>query len=436
MEKQLEKMTEKNDKQPLFIRGILSVLRVLLILGLFFYVLYHLTNGFSAELVTETVTMHSRQRVIDSSGMIVRLEKPLENTTGGVVSYRYENGTRVSKGAKVANVYGSSDNAAAVARVAKIDETLDFLKEAGVEKELNVSDGIASGKRLAASFADVADMINRGELGAASVKDDELLRDFLVRSAALEGDKSSIINVQSALESERAKLANSMSGVSSTVTSGVAGYFYDYADGAEDVFDYNNITSLTVQEYKECEKEVLGSSSNAAGKIVTLPKWYFVCPVTKADGASLEKGKTYEVHFGASNMSVQMKLEAKNTAEDESLLVFSSKEISSDFDFTRSQKVSVIADTISGYRVPSSALRVVDGTVGVYIRSGNTVKFRVCDVIYESGTYSYVNPETEGVTLFSLDTDEENDVYCKGLSLYDNVIVSGAKELYPDRIVN
>ena len=38
MDKQLERMAKKDDKQPLFIRGILSVLRVLLILGLFFYV--------------------------------------------------------------------------------------------------------------------------------------------------------------------------------------------------------------------------------------------------------------------------------------------------------------------------------------------------------------------------------------------------------------
>ena len=436
MENTLERMAKKNDKQPLFVRGVLSVLRVLLILGLFFYVLYHLTNGFSAELRTETVTLHSRQIIINASGMIVRKENALENITGGVVSYKYENGERVSKGARVAYVYGSGDNAAAVSRVAKIDATLDFLEEAGVEKELTVSDGIASGKRLNDDFLSVADMISRGELGQASVKDDVLLRNFLVRSAALDGDKSSIRNVQSALESERAKLAASFSGVSNTVVTGVSGYFYDYADGAENIFDYDGITSLTPTEYKEREAAALKSESTAAGKIVALPEWYFVCLVKKAEGASLEKGKTYDVSFGMSDMTVKMKLEAKNTAEDESLLVFSSKELPDGFDFTRAQKVSVTADTVSGYRVPSSALRVVDGTVGVYIRSGNTVKFRVAEVIYESGTYSYINPETEGVTLFSLDTDEENDVYCKGLSLYDNVIISGAKELYPDRIVN
>ena len=135
-------------------------------------------------------------------------------------------------------------------------------------------------------------------------------------------------------------------------------------------------------------------------------------------------------------MNVAMKLEKKNTAGDETVLVFSAKEMQSGFDFSREQKVTVTTDTVSGYRVPSSALRMVDGTVGVYIRSGNTIKFRVCDVIYESGIYTLVNTNTEGVTLYASDEDEENDIYCKGLMLYDNVIVSGAKELYPDRIVN
>lgn len=427
---------KKEEKQSLPVRALQSVLRVVLIVGLLFYVLYHVTGGFSAELETETVKLYTEQLTLSASGVIVRSETAVENTTGGVVSYRYENGTRVSKGAKVAVVYGSGDDAATVARVAEIDATIDFLKAAGIDEELTVNDGISAGKQISSLLQSVSDSIARGDLGAVSAVDNSLLEAFLRRGAAIDGDSDSVSRALSSLESERASLAQSLSGVTNTLTAKVTGYFYDYADGAESVFDYDRITSITPEEYEECFAKAQAASGGAAGKIVTQPKWYFVCPLKKEQCTSFKEGKKYDIAFGMSDMTLSMTLDAKNVVGEDAVLVFSTIQMPSGFDFSRVQKVSIVSETVSGYRVPSSALRVVDGTVGVYVRSGNTVMFRTADVIYESGSYSYVSTETEGVTLYATDEDETNDVYCKGLSLYDNVIISGAKELYPDRIVN
>ncbi|MBQ6893539.1 MAG: hypothetical protein IJN48_04970 [Clostridia bacterium] len=433
MDKQFE---EKEEKQSLAVRVILSVARVALIIGLLFYVLYHLTNGFSAELETETVNLYSMPIVLNSNGIIVRNEVTVANTSGGVVSYRYENGKRVGKDAKIAVVYGSGDDAATVARVAEIDATIDFLEDAGIGEELTANDGIAAGKEISSILLLAADKIGRGDYGSAVEKSDDLLEAFLKRNAAIGGDSDSVSSALASLTNERGRLAMSLSGVTNTIKAPVAGYFYDYADGGEGVFDYQRITSLTPEEYRNGLSKIQAVSSLAAGKIVTVPKWYFVCPMARDACVGVSEGNKYDILFSLNDMTITMTLEAKNVVGDEALLVFSTKDMPSGFDFTRQQKVSVVTDTVSGYRVPSSALRVVDGTVGVYIRSGNTVRFRVAQVIYESGSYSYISTETEGVTLYSSDDDETNDVYCKGLALYDNVIVSGANELYPDRIVN
>ncbi|MBQ8836154.1 MAG: hypothetical protein IJ002_01435 [Clostridia bacterium] len=433
MDKQFDKSEEK---QSIVVRVLLSVLRVALIIGLFFYVLYHITNGFSAELETETANVYTEQLAFNATGVIVRSEKAVENTSGGVVSYRYENGTRVNKGAKVAVVYGSGDDASVVARVAEIDKTIDFLETAGADTELTVSDGVSAGQKISSTLLTVSAGISRGDYGTVSAAEDSLLESHLRRNAALDGDSDSVSAALASLESERASLARSLSSATSMLTANAAGYFYDYADGAENIFDYGNITTITPDEYSACLAKAEAATSSAAGKIVTLAKWYFVCPAAKERCASLKEGKKYDIAFGMSDMTLSMTLAAKNTVGDDAVLVFSTNEMPSGFDFTRMQRVTVVSQTVSGYRVPSRALRVVDGTVGVYVRSGNTVLFRACDVIYESGSYSYVSTETEGVTLYSLDEDETNDLYCKGLSLYDNVIVSGANELAPDRIVN
>ena len=46
------------------------------------------------------------------------------------------------------------------------------------------------------------------------------------------------------------------------------------------------------------------------------------------------------------------------------------------------------------------------------------------------------NPESEPTTLYAADDDADNDVYCKGLARYDEVIVSGARDLSPNKHIN
>lgn len=424
------------EKQSVFVRVLLSVCRVALIFGLLFYVLYHLTNGFSAEMRTEVVKLYSEPVMLNTSGVIVREETVISNLSGGVASYRYANGTRVNKGAKIATVYGSSNDAAVVARAAQLDKTVDFLEELDIEKDLSVYDGIAATKEITTLLTAVSGSSAKGDFHSAAQNRDALLRAFIRRDGALGTGAAGVTEQLSTLKEHRASLERSLSGVANVVSASVSGYFYDYADGGEGAFDYDSVKKLTPTEYKTRVAQISAAQSNAAGKIVTQPKWYFVTEATREECISLNKGKTYEILFSASNIRLDMLLEAENIVGEEAVLVFSSYEMPSGFDFSRNQKVSIVAKTISGYRVPSSALRVVDGVVGAYIRVGNTVKFRVCDVIYESGAYSFVSTETEGKTLYSVDTDTENDVYCKALSLYDNVIVSGSKKLTPDRIVN
>ena len=177
-------------------------------------------------------------------------------------------------------------------------------------------------------------------------------------------------------------------------------------------------------------------ATDAVGKIVLRAGWYFVSAVKKEDALPLSVGSSYAVDFAASDERINMTLVAKNEENGEVLLVFRTQSMPEDFDFSRTQRASVVYGSITGYRVPSGALRVVDGVVGVYVRSGSTILFRTADVLYESGAYAYVSTESAPVTFYADDEDETNDTTCKGLTLYDEVIVSGAKDLFHDKHIN
>ena len=432
-----ETVEEKETKQrrdPV-VRFWLALLRGALILGLLFYLLYHLTSGFSAEMKTQTVRLTTEEQLLGAVGTVVRAEVPIPAPSGGVISYHFADGEKVKAGARIAMVSSGYADAESVARIAELDRSIELLEAAGIDGETHVSDGAAAERSIAEQLVSLSEQIGRGELAGISLGADSLLSAFIRRDTILSENGEGARATLSALRAERESLAASLSGGSVAVRSPAAGYFYSYADGGETLFSYADIEKLTPAAYREKISALQNVSADAVGKIVLYPRWYLLCPASEEEAKPLKAGKSYELLF-ADGVRVPMTLSAKNESDGEVLLVFSTQKMPEDFDFDRTQKLSVVTETVNGYKLPASALRIVDGRVGVYIRSGNTVKFRLVEVFHESGAHVFVRTDTKGQTLYAEDDDATNDIYCKGLSLYDNVIVSGARELFPDRIVN
>jgi len=107
------------------------------------------------------------------------------------------------------------------------------------------------------------------------------------------------------------------------------------------------------------------------------------------------------------------------TSSDTVLLSFSASEIPEGFSYMREQMVEIVRSSDSGIRLPKSALRVIDGEMGVYVLSANTVKFKRIEILYTSDSFYLVN----GI-------DEKDP-----LGIYDKVIVKG-KDLYDGKVIS
>ncbi len=425
-----EQNTEK--KRDPVLRVLLSLGRGLLLVGLFLYLLYHLTGGFAVEMRTETVLLSTEELLLTGEGTVVRDERVVRTGLGGVVGYRYTDGTRVPVGAKIAVVYSGADSAT-VAEIAEIDRAIDLLSAAEIREDTGISDGTAADHRLHDRARLLSEQLSRGEYADAAESADVALTLLLQRDTILAGGDAAGKRLAD-LRAERERLAVRLGG-SDAVYAPEAGYFYSETDGGEEAFAFDRVLSLTPAEYRLKLSAFGAPASDSIGKMVRRSKWYFLLPVSEEEAIGLAIGKNYELLLGVNETRVSMHLDAKNEGDGETLLILSALGMPDGFSFDRMQRASLVRDTVSGYRIPASALRVVEDTVGVYIRSGNTVRFRTADVLYESGAYVYIDPKTEGVTLYADDTDAENDLYCAPLSLYDAVIVSGARDLIPEGIV-
>lgn len=428
-------MDEKENRPDPVARVLKSLARGALVLALFVYLLYHLTNGFTVEMKTQVVKPVTEEKIVSASGMIVRDERVVTSSASGVVSYLYDDGTKVKIGARLATVYSGNADTDKVARIAEIDKAIELLSLSEIDEKTTVSDGAAASREISSLLMSASEQIVRGDYGNVGSVADRLLTTAVRRDTIL-ADGEGAGATLAALNAERDSLTASLTGISASVKAPAAGYFYSHADGGEGVFDFDSVKSLTAAEYRVKAGLIEDASELAVGKIVVSPTWYLLLPMENEAAKPFKAGEKYDVSFDGDGIRLSMTLAAKNEGDGESLLVFTSKMMPRGFSYDRVQNVSVVASTVEGYKLPASALRVVDGHVGVYIRSGNNVKFRAVEQIHESGAYVFVATDTEGITLYGGDDDETNDLYCKGLSLYDAVIISGAKELAPDRIVN
>lgn len=426
---------EPKKKRDPVARFWLSLLRAALVIGLILYILLHLFGGFSETMKTVQADLYTRELTLPLTGTVVRDEIAIPSPATGAVRYLYADGTRVRLGAKVAAVYSGYADSTAVGSLAGTDRLIDLLAEAEENGGTTVADGVKADAAIRQSLLTLASATRRGSFADATRETETLMLSMLRRDAILGGDGGAAALLTS-LKSSRSAAAASIAGTSTDIYAPEAGYFYSGADdGYETRIDYTKIESMTPAAYRAAAAEA-PTAGSAVARLVRRAKWYFAAPAAKEDALGFTVGSSYALDFAASDVRIRMTLAAKNEENGEVLLVFVTQEMPADFDFARTQRVSAVYGAVTGYRVPSSALRVVDGQVGVYVRAGSTIRFRTADVLDESGAYVYVDPESAPVTLYGADDDPDNDVVCKGLARYDEVIVSGARDLMPNKHIN
>ena len=152
------------------------------------------------------------------------------------------------------------------------------------------------------------------------------------------------------------------------------------------------------------------------------PKWYVCIPCSDADVLKFAVGKSYDALFSDGEVAISMLLERAVTDEGGSYLLFSSLDMSESYEFSRSQSVRILTDSITGYRVPSQAMCELNGESGVYVLVGSVAEFRRATVIGEGNGYYIVNTNEQ-------DAAEGVNSETPYLSVNDLIITSG-NDLY------
>ncbi len=394
------------------------------------YLGYHFVRSFGTELSTVYAMQVTENDVMEFDAYILRNETVIYSNEVGSVGYDVPDGTKVQKGATVASIYGAASDSGASVRneIMEIDRELELLHESNNTKGFAISDTAVIDRRIDEYYKIIRSSVEQNEYNNLPKRRDELLT-LLNKRQIITGRIENFDAVIDSTNSRRELLTAGLDSISETVSVPEAGFFYSSPDGYESIFSADAAKDMTIERFDSMlASKPVDYGANAVGKIATDFSWYIAIESTRDDLRYYNLGYNYRIIFPYNNdVSLTMKLDSIVSPDTSNrvILLFSSHEIPEDFSFRRMQPVEIVRSSHTGYKVPVSAVRLVDGKMGVYILVGSMVEYRYIDILLESDGYYIVAPR---------DAANDPEYYTK-LDLYD-IIITGGKNLYVGKLIS
>ncbi len=362
----------------------LYLLTSLISVGLILYIGYHLFYGMTQKVETAPAAPTTVQSVVEADVYIFREETVLKTAgSGGSVVPAVPDGTRVGIGDTVVRRYDIS-SPDIVAAIAEADTQIAVLTSM-LDNTLSLRDTVTIDGDIYEIMQKISSSAAAGD-GAAALSHKSELRAALSRRNTITGTASDIEGEIARVQSERSALTRQLGTLRETTSVSRSGYFYTDPDGYESIFTADTAVRMTPAEFTALtERAPAELPAAAAGKLVTDYVWYAACFVPLSEADNLTAGQSYTVSFPYSGeTAVTMTLTRAVRNGDAVMLVFSTGTMPEGFTYTRCQPAVITDKTYTGLKVPASAVRVVDGVTGVYVREGSVVHFRAAKILVES----------------------------------------------------
>lgn len=395
----------------------------------------------SNELTTEIAVKYDYSESISADALIIREETLISNSVSdGVEYYMVNDGDKVAVGTAVAKVFADETDALFYNKVQEIDEKIAVLESLNTPYD-NVSTDSAVDAQIYLNIKSLLSSVND-----CNFKDRDSAAESLVYSInqrqRIVGTVTDFNSQIQILQQEKAKYSDAGSSYITEIKAPKAGYFVAGIDGYENVYDYDSVTELTVDDLsKAYMPEAI--SENAVGKIVSGLDWYIVCKLSADEALSLSHSESYPkiIFSSATDEPVPVDLVALNqtSKQSEAVAVFKCNYMNSTLSSLRNESVQIIINSFEGVRLSKDALHddyveVVDSegeptgetarVQGVYILHGSELMFREVSVIFAGSDFVIVDINPDSAILKSDETIIINDeVVIEGDNLYDGKII-------------
>lgn len=396
----------------------------LLALVILVYVVYQGYMRINDPYTTEIVFRYSVSDSLNANGVILRDEYLLKSADSMAVDYLFEDGERVAKNSTVARLYNSKSDIADKDIIERLEADLELLEQSAKASSDYYTNAEAITKQIISKLISYSNVCEGQFVRDISVTKNSFLLSLNKRLATMDKDvdyKTAINQTKALLNDYKSHQGSSVSGIRTSQ----AGYFVSRIDGYENTLTTNRRLDYSLNEYSELinNKVTAQSSASSIGKIITEPHWYLAIEIPKAAAENFYIGRALDVEFPFSTIeTIEATVSEVITDEysDTVVVLLKSSAMSANLAVTRTCTVQIKFRTVTGLRLNSKAIRFNENNEqGVYVVSGEQVKFKKINIIYEGNGFCLT---------------EYNDSDPKFLQFYDEVVVEG-KDLYDSKLI-
>ncbi len=409
------------------------------------YILYQIYVSNFTKVKTQPVTYTSLSDSIQSESFIVRDEVFINNNSNGVMSYLLEDGEKVAKDGTVAEIFNNYDDAKTQKEIKNIDNEINNFKQLSYLSNSYTSDPLATDEQIGSSIQKMIKDINASSYSNIQKSRSDILY-LMNEKQIITGKVASFNNKIDELQSQRDTLSKSHGSSIGKVLAPDSGYFVSKLDGFENIVNFDNVLSLSVDNIKSIlsSEKKLDSNKNIIGKVIRGINWYIVCNVSSDEAFKLYNGKSVNITLPlVSTEKFPATVAAVNQQDkkSEAAVILSLNNMDNRLALTRNETVKIDIDTYNGLLINKNSLHedilrktVVDENgnesleekkvQGVYILRGKEIVFKQVVPIYSDNNYIVCEQNPSSDKLFNGETITILDeVVTEGTNLYNGKII-------------
>ena len=397
-----------------------TVLKGFVILLIAVFAVHQAVSSLYKPVKTETAVFSDMSDGLNITGVIIRNETLVSAGDSGVLHFIIGDGNRVAKDGVIANIYDSESASIILERIDSVNSKIADIEEMLSYNNLEAADLDMINAKVHQNLNNLIICGGNGNYDAFSDKSDELLSAYNRRQAAM-GETADFSAQLTALKAEKDQLAASLPAAKGTLRAEKSGYFVSKADGYETVLTCENPESITPEYLNGIKAEAVGE--NTVGKIVSDYEWYIAAEVSVNESLNFKEGDALTIYTSVKSypkLPVTVKKINISESSGGAVVLFACNDMNSELASMRTGPMTVVKKEYSGLKVPTSARRVVDSKLGVYVLTGMQVKFVEVKVLFTDGDYMICEKQTSDGNVLRL----YDEVIVKGKNLYDGKIIS------------
>ncbi len=411
------------EKSPLDSRKLSKIIVAVVIIVMAFYLTINLFTGLWVEKIeTEYLESYTYSNYAEVYGIALREESlVVADRDYKNILYKVSDGDRVAKSSVIAScnevLISNEDNAKLKILESRIGQITESTKSS-ISLDLPSIES-----NILVSINELLYAMESNDISTALDYADSLHVYFNQKSIKLNGN-AYYLDALAGYEDDKEALLSSYNTEEHQILSPYAGYFDTDYDGYE-YLDPNDYKEFTVNSYNALiQSEAKELPNRYIGKVELSPSWYYYCIADTASLPSLSVGQKLTLefefdHIGTASITFYVSYISRSV-DGKTALRLRSDTISNEIFSLRKTGAHIITSNYSGYRVPSDALRVVDGKDGIYVLSAKRVVFKPVNILYATEDFAIVE---SAVTTGSKILAEKDAVIIGGKELYDGKIV-------------